>query len=474
MNVKKLIILIVIIIYLSALNNKIGIYGDDAIYIILAKAIINGLGYRDIYLPDHPEHTLYPFIFPILLSPLLLFNSYLILKFVPLILGLVNGFFTYIIFRKYSRYPFLLALVVLLNPIYFIFSHSIMSEIPYLFFSLMFLIYFEKFYQTKFKKHFLITITFLYLSYFTRTIGITLLLSTILFILIKDKIDFKKLTFVLLGFIPFILWCLRNMSSPNNYISSFFIFSDPYNFDAGKLNLVTFISRIFRNLLYYLGKVVVKDLARVGITFKNPFLYIISISFWLLVLWGLIISLKKDYKVIELYTLLYLAILLIWPWVSIRFIVPIIPFLTLYFFIGLEKCIKSGTIKLLLITLVILGLAFCILESYWLHKKFYSKDWYEYINVSLYIKKLPKGIVTARACSFTYLLTEYKCLLYPYTSNYTYFNSFIENYNITYIIVDSFKWTNTTHNYLHPFLEKRNDFKIIYRKGNTFLYKKLA
>src|SRR5580700_10867791 len=43
-------------------------YGDDATYIVTAKAIAEGHGYRIISSPDAPPQTKYPPIFPALLA----------------------------------------------------------------------------------------------------------------------------------------------------------------------------------------------------------------------------------------------------------------------------------------------------------------------------------------------------------------------------------------------------------------------
>src|SRR5688500_4245202 len=48
--------------------NIIGLFHDDGIYTVVAKAISDGIGYRIISLPGEPYQTKYPFLYSYLLS----------------------------------------------------------------------------------------------------------------------------------------------------------------------------------------------------------------------------------------------------------------------------------------------------------------------------------------------------------------------------------------------------------------------
>ena len=45
-----------------------GSYHDDGVYLVTARALAEGEGYRIISLPDEPVQTKYPVLFPFLLS----------------------------------------------------------------------------------------------------------------------------------------------------------------------------------------------------------------------------------------------------------------------------------------------------------------------------------------------------------------------------------------------------------------------
>ena len=56
-------------LYLSLLHNQLGdIVTDSHLYLVLAKALATGHGFRDIHLPGQPPEITVPFLFPLLLS----------------------------------------------------------------------------------------------------------------------------------------------------------------------------------------------------------------------------------------------------------------------------------------------------------------------------------------------------------------------------------------------------------------------
>ncbi|HON57222.1 MAG TPA: hypothetical protein PLJ38_09395, partial [bacterium] len=90
MNKIKVVYLIlfcaIIIYYGFALNNHIGLSGDDAGYIIWAKSILQGGGLDYINEPQ-PRNSGYKlYVLPILITPIVYFtNNLFFIKFIPLI-----------------------------------------------------------------------------------------------------------------------------------------------------------------------------------------------------------------------------------------------------------------------------------------------------------------------------------------------------------------------------------------------------
>ena len=86
------------IIYLYTLDNYWKPVWDSAIYISLGKSIATGNGYCYMGLP----HTKYPFILPLMLSPIIkLFGlNFLLMRLLIIIFAIGSIYFTYILFKK--------------------------------------------------------------------------------------------------------------------------------------------------------------------------------------------------------------------------------------------------------------------------------------------------------------------------------------------------------------------------------------
>ena len=136
-----LLILVGIFLLLSFLlfDPKLFTGGDNAVYAILGQSIARGKGYKDLYLPDEQPHTQYPFGFPLLLTPLILVfgMNTIMLKCLVLLTGVAAFYFMCRIctslFKEKSYVPLVMFISI---PIFAIYSHWILSEMPFLFFSL--------------------------------------------------------------------------------------------------------------------------------------------------------------------------------------------------------------------------------------------------------------------------------------------------------------------------------------------------
>jgi len=139
--------------YLLFLSPHLSIDGDNARYIILAKSIMQGKGLRFINHPDsppaHPFTPAYPlFLIPFLLIPC---KSYILLK-LPSLLSLLGVLWLVKKnFHNLTYFP-LFFLLIAVNPYLISYSHQIMSELPYLFFSFLTLSYLENLYVLLFAK----------------------------------------------------------------------------------------------------------------------------------------------------------------------------------------------------------------------------------------------------------------------------------------------------------------------------------
>src|SRR5262245_12699179 len=125
-------------IYLLRLDHVVGMFMDDAWYVLLAKAIATGHGYTLINSPTPGILPLYPPFFPLLLSLVFKLSSQFpqnvwLLKAISILAMLLTGLITYWYLLSYRGWPELTAalvgLVVALSPgLVFTATSSLMSE----------------------------------------------------------------------------------------------------------------------------------------------------------------------------------------------------------------------------------------------------------------------------------------------------------------------------------------------------------
>jgi len=114
--------------------------GDNARYIILAESIARYGTMYDLQYPGEPKHTQYPPGLPLILAPFVAVfgKNLIILKCVIMLFG-VGGYVFFIKLAKSILPPFyacLASLAYLLTPGLLQFNHWILSEIPYICFSM--------------------------------------------------------------------------------------------------------------------------------------------------------------------------------------------------------------------------------------------------------------------------------------------------------------------------------------------------
>jgi hypothetical protein len=139
--------------------------GDNLKYFFLSRSIQQG-EYKSVWLPRNPLHAHYPPLFPILLS---ICPNYLCCKFLIFGMFLLTIFFSYQLFQE-LKLPKYTILLFAFSPLLIKYSHLVLSEIPFLLFSILALLYF---YRKKWGFAFLFGLC----AYFTRSIGLGLMVA---------------------------------------------------------------------------------------------------------------------------------------------------------------------------------------------------------------------------------------------------------------------------------------------------------
>jgi len=488
-NLNVWILLIYIILSILLFDPKLFTGGDNARYIALAESLAKGKGYKEIYSPEESPYTLYPPGFPLLLVPIYtIFNcNILLLKLVSFLCGIGTFLFSFLIFKIIFKNKYLPPLLLnLFLPILITNNHWILSEIPYLCFSLGGIYFFLKSLEDKSPNiFFILCAIFSTYAFLIRSAGITLIGAITIFLLYKRQ--FKRAALFLLIFLAvFIPWSLRNASIPGAKTYEYwFLKKNPYLEESPQIGFNDLLRRVGYNVNLYIFTVFPLSILS-GIISKE-ILAMAGLLLIALVIIGLIIRFKKvDF--LDLYIIFSGIVIITWPevWSSDRFLLPILPVLIIYIFLGLfwlETKIKSKYfvsvvtaififVNLLEIipqakTSITNNIAYVNGDRY----AGYTPDWRRYFETIEWIKiNIPNDkIIIARKPEFVYLLSHHKSFCYPFTNNRDKIKESITKCD--YILYDNFFWTGTTYRYLRPVLEENlENYELIFQTRRPEFY----
>ncbi len=360
---------------------------DSSFYLILAQSISSGQGYKDLYYPGNPPNVEFPFLYSLLLAIVLKIfhqNYIIFLKLLSVLFGIgslivVRIFFSEMLKNKTIKvkaftdyYVPLITLFTCTNLWFVSFSTSIFPEIPYLFFSFIALILLNKYEKSSkiFDKYLLLTVFSLTITFFTRSIGLALIMAISIYFLIMKK-KYKK-GFYLVGSWLFLSlpWLIRTLLVSSSAISNSYVSQFVYGHKESVMNIVKaigwnvihywqlistlllpgfFLSKLTEEMSYFpflsgLINKTIQSFSFTSLPVLSIFLQLIIFGF---VVIGFLYQLKKI-KLTEIYVLCYLSIVFVFPsWFFAesgnRFLIPILPFILYYFFSGLFLAIDFTT-----------------------------------------------------------------------------------------------------------------------------------
>ena len=124
----------------------LGFTHDDGVYAVAGKSLALGKGFKLLHVVGEPGEIKYPFVYPAILSLVWLVNPHFpqnlpALNYVTIGFTLAACGLCYLYYRRAAKFPGWLALLILLfctaNFYFIYFFSSVMSEAPYLFFSML-------------------------------------------------------------------------------------------------------------------------------------------------------------------------------------------------------------------------------------------------------------------------------------------------------------------------------------------------
>jgi hypothetical protein len=311
------------------------------VYVTLATSIAGGHGYRDLYLTGDPVHTKYPPVFPLLLALILAQAgpSVIVMKLAVVVMAAAALLALHRLYAELHGEPSALIVVLLtvsLHSILF-YSHSVMSEMPYVLFSLLAMLAAHRCARRLPGGWLWLTAALVSLTYLTRLVGLALLPAVIAHIVIDGEGPARArwrraIGFGALASCGAALWFARGAMLGDGAVSPYvaeFRFHDLVEAGTATGVVTEFVGRIGANLLRYeihLGQAILHWAPRLTILMVLAS----SVSFV-----GLLRCAWRQRTILEYYVVCYLAILVVYPVNHPqRYLVPVLPFLLFYFVTG--------------------------------------------------------------------------------------------------------------------------------------------
>lgn len=488
--------------YSRIFDKKINAGGDNAAYYILGNAIASGQGYTNIYSISKSKQNHFPPGYPAIIAGATKVapNNIIFLK-------KLNGFFFFvsigllflIVAKLTGNYhiAFISSLFLLVNKHLLVMSTIMMSDIPFLFFSLLCLwLFFQIDFSKTFYKNwqFFILIVLLAFTYHIRTVALALFGGFWLYLLFKK--NWKYLVTITIGFIALGLpWYFRSKNIGGSSYLHQLLMVNPYRPEMGEAGLKDLIERFWDNLSRYITREIPTGI----FNFVNISNYAedITTNEWIMgilclgvIIFGL--TQVKKYKMLLLFYFIgSFAILLLWPnvWTGVRFLIYLIPILTFLFIYGISELLilANRFIKLKnvnIIYFVLVGASLLSIKSYGgeqiekLEKQAkapYPKKLNNYFELAQWIgKNTPDTTVVCCRKPFLFYIFSHR-----YTTNYKstldaeVLISTMQKNSVDYVVIDQLGYSSTGR-YLIPAVQKYPEkFPIIkhLKEPDTYLLK---
>jgi len=372
----------------AAINPRIlGLFHDDGVYAVAAKALADGDGYRIVSLPGDPAQTKYPFVYSALLSviwrlaPQFPANIFF-LKSLNVVILLALFWVSVIYYRRSQAddsgaiLPVVYAAIVCTNPLVFSFIDYVLSELLLVLLSVaMLAVCREGNGNSKSSSAFVIG-AMAGVACLTRMAALPLALAGFLHVWLnrgaRGVCWFLGVFVLLVG--PWLLWVAGATDAIVR--GSLFDYYVGYDFAGGRGGeLPRFLDVVAGN-----GHYLADSFHMLYLTSLLPGLSIVLAGLTLL---GMTVSRRRDDWAPWAFFVSSLVLLLLWPFQSSRYCLPLVPVMALFLCRGVQhsarwftgQIVLGGALKNLALKIVWAPLAVVLaLNLFWLSSFVWSKQ----------------------------------------------------------------------------------------------------
>ena len=462
---------------------NLSLTGDNAQFINLGRSLADGYGLSETIEGEPILHTKYPFGFPLLLAIThTIFPANLIaLKSLVVLLYAISIPLTYLLIRRFASAPIALgaSALCLASPLLLDYSHQVMSEIPFLLFSLIALLLLHRAQESSTLSTLALAIIAIIAAYYIRSAGIILIGTGIIFFALHKK--WKEAGLIAIGsFLLALPWQIRNTSLGGSPYIQQLLSINPYRPEEGMLTFTALIERIIANLELYGLKIIPYILLPSSIDAN----YFVGLFFSCLILYALVVGLIKRHLLI-VYLTCYLCLYILWPdmWSDTRFLVPVIPILFYAILTSMDELLRllaralkktASRAGVVLFFLFLLGSNIFETNELAKHIGQLPSEWNTYFIAAEWIKNNTDPNIKI-ACRKPYLMNAIanrKATGYAWKAPDEVIAEF-EQKNINIVVIDQIGYRSTPEFLIPAIQAHENRFKVllIVRNPNTYVLK---
>ncbi len=472
------LIIVFIVSFSYIFDSKLDLNGDNCAYYMLATSIVQGHGYADITTAAYTPSNVFPPGYPLLMTVVRFFTE----NFFPqkvlnglFLLGSAILLFFLIKKNKLSdQIAFVAASAILLNYQVLHFATMMMSEMSFLFTSVLACWFIYKIDEKKaFWKDpffYLAIITAAY-NYHIRTQGIALIAAILGYFLFTRQ--WKQMLGFAGGFAICLLpWMIRNKIAglgQSRYMDIISM-SNPWRPEEGTLGFGEIISRFFDTFRMLVTQAVPDSIlpyiaSDYGAT---PWYgWLIAIVMWTFI--GIGIWQFRKYKYLFLfYILATFGVISIFSSPSgNRYITPLVPYLEITLLIGIYTSLSAGIRKLKIakqfspwiLVLLFLFCSFPKLQSLRaINTMSYPANYQNFFKIAEEVHKQvpPTTVVCSRKPELFYMFSKTAVTMYAWTDNEKELIKGLIDSNVEYVVLEQLGFSSTAR-YLYPAIQKNPD-----------------
>lgn len=461
--------------------------GDNVAYYALARALASGRGYVDLITPGTPPETLYPPGFPLLLVPFYWLGggSMFVLKLESMLAAGVALWATWKLGREARAVPAWAAAAAVwlvgLAPVFLLYTRYVLSDMSYVAAAMVALVFFQRAALRddaegdagggRGNRWWIAGSLVAVFAFAIRTAGVALLAGALLWAVGRRRWRWAVIVAIAIGLavVPWLVWTSQRPPETGGYFEQVRV-SDRLDPESAPMRLSEYPARAAVNLAIY----AIRDLSQLFWPVTPAPLAVrvfgLIVGTALTVMGGFHLVRRRGVTVWDLFGLLSLGLILVWPWTGDRFFLTLVPILWLVMLTGFDAASRffteRGTLArwgaIALIAVLASGALLGVPRAWantraWLdgdELAGYDPFWQDYFEAARWIgDHAPDAVITARKPTFAWYWSGGRpSLVYPFHGDPERTWAFLRERGITHILMDP-----ATRDYLGPTLAPHAD-----------------